>query len=187
MTIIVSDTITLENFLKLPYIDESPAWEYLNGKAIQKTMPGGKNSLLQKRLVGVIDTAGSNYEAFPELRCTCGNRSIVPDVAVVATNQIPLDENGDIISTGIDFAPAWIIEILSPDQSQTKVTGNILHCMKHGTQLGWLIDPSERSVIVYQCNCLPDLLTELDVLPVLADMNLTLSVNDIFAWLQRVK
>jgi len=27
-----------------------------------------------------------------------------------------------------------------PDQSQTKVTGNILHCLKHGSRLGWLID-----------------------------------------------
>lgn len=186
MTAIVTENSTLEEFLKIPYIDESPAWEYINGQAIQKTMPGGKHSLLQKRLVGAIDTAGSNYEAFPELRCTFGNRSIVADIAVVASNQIPLDENGDITSTGINFAPAWIIEILSPDQSQTRVTGNILHCMRNGTQLGWLIDPYERSVIVYRLDCLPDILSEVDILPILEGMNLKLTVNDIFAWLQRV-
>ncbi|AUT02592.1 hypothetical protein CLI64_20585 [Nostoc sp. CENA543] len=186
MTAIVTTNSTLVEFLQLPYIDESPAWEYINGQAIQKTMPGGKHSLLQKRLVGVIDTAGSNYEAFPELRCTVGNRSIVADIAVVASNEIPLDENGDISSTGINFAPAWIIEILSPDQSQTRVTGNILHCMRNGTQLGWLIDTYERSIIVYRLACLPDILSGADVLPVLEGMNLTLDVNDIFAWLQRV-
>jgi len=43
----------------------------------------------------------------------------------------------------------WTIEILVPDQSQTKVTKNILHCLKQGTQTGWLIDPEEQSVFVY--------------------------------------
>ncbi|MBW4645035.1 MAG: Uma2 family endonuclease [Goleter apudmare HA4340-LM2] len=181
----VPKSTTLEEFLKLPYIEESPAWEYINGGAIQKPMGGGKHSLLQKHLVAVIDALGSNYEAFPELRCTCGNRSVVPDVVVISTNQLPLDENGDIIDGGIDFAPAWVIEILSPAQSQTKVTGNILHCLRNGSQLGWLIDPSERSILVYQPNSLPDLLAGKDILPVLEDLNLTLSVDEIFACLQR--
>ncbi|MFS0516870.1 Uma2 family endonuclease [Nostoc sp. UIC 10607] len=179
------ESTTLEEFLKLPYIEESPAWEYINGEAIQKPMGGAKHSLLQKRLVAVIDALGSNYEAFPELRCNCGNRSVVPDVVVISTNQIPLDESGDIISSGIDFAPPWIIEILSPSQSQTKVTGNILHCLKNGSQLGWLIDPSERCILVYQPNSLPDLLAGKDILPVLEDLNLTLSVDEVFTWLQR--
>ena len=180
--ITVPESTTLEKFLKLPYIEESPAWEYINGEAIQKPMGGGKHSLLQKRLVAVIDGLGTNYEAFPELRCTCGNRSVVPDVVVISTNQIPLDESGDIISNGIDFAPPWIIEILSPAQSQTKVTGNILHCLRNGSQLGWLIDPSERCILVYQPNSLPDLLAGQDILPVLEDLNLTLSVNEVFAF-----
>jgi Uma2 family endonuclease len=182
--IIFPESTTLKEFLKLPYIEESPAWEYINGDAIQKPMGGGKHSLLQKRLVAAIDGLGSNYEAFPELRCTCGNRSVVPDVVIISSNQIPLDESGEIISSGIDFAPAWVIEILSPAQSQTKVTGNILHCLRNGSQLGWLIDPSERCILVYQPNSLPDLLAGQDILPVLEDMNLTLSVNEVFAWLQ---
>ncbi|MBW4425143.1 MAG: Uma2 family endonuclease [Nostoc desertorum CM1-VF14] len=183
--ITVLESTNLEEFLKLPYIEESPAWEYINGEVIQKPMGGAKHSLLQKRLVAVIDALGSNYEAFPELRCTCGNRSVVPDVVVISTNQLPLDENGEIISSGINFAPAWVIEILSPTQSQTKVTGNILHCLRNGSRLGWLIDPSERCILVYQPNSLPDLLAGQDILPVLEDLNLTLSVDEIFAWLQR--
>ncbi|BAY93463.1 MULTISPECIES: Uma2 family endonuclease [unclassified Tolypothrix] len=183
----VTESKTIEEFLKLPYIEESPAWEYINGEAIQKPMGGGKHSLLQKRLVAVIDGLESDYEAFPELRCTFGNRSVVPDVVVISTNQLPLDENGEIISIGIDFAPAWLIEILSPTQSQTKVTGNILHCLRNGSQLGWLIDPNERCILVYQPNSLPDLLSGKDILPVLADLNLTLSVDDVFAWLNRKK
>lgn len=175
---------TLEEFLQLPYIDESPAWEYINTIISQKPMGGGKHSLLQKRLIAGIDATASNYEAFPELRCTFGNRSVVPDVSVVAKDRLPVDENGDIISTGIDFAPNWVIEILSPDQSQTKVTGNILYCIRNGSLLGWLIDPSERSIIVYQPDTLPSLLTLKDILPVLPGINFTICVDDVFAWLK---
>ena len=174
---------SLEEFLQLAYIDESPAWEYINAKVVQKPMGGGKHSLLQKRLVVAIDAATNHCEAFPELRCSFGNRSVVPDVVVVEANQLPLDENGDIVSTGIEFAPPWVIEILSPDQSQTKVTGNILHCIKHGTKLGWLLDPNERSILVYQPNSLPDLLSGADILPVLEGVSLTLTVDDVFAWM----
>lgn len=136
-------------------------------------------------MVAAIDGTGSNYEAFPELRCSFGNRSVVPDVVVVATNRLPLDENGDIATTGIEFAPDWVIEILWLNQSQTKVTGNILHCLRHGSQMGWLIDPDDRSVLVYQRDRLPDLLAGADILPVLDTINLTLSVDEIFSWLQR--
>lgn len=183
MTVVLGTS--LEEFLQLTYIDESPAWEYINAKVVQKPMGGGKHSLLQKRLVAAIDAGCSDCEAFPELRCSFGNRSVVPDVVVMEANQLPLDKNGDIVSTGIEFAPPWVIEILSPDQNQTKVTGNILHCIKHGTKLGWLLDPNERSILVYQPNSLPDLLSGADILPVLDGVSLTLTVDDVFSWLKR--
>jgi Uma2 family endonuclease len=85
----------------------------------------------------------------------------------------------------IEESPAWVIEILSPNQSQTKVTGNILHCLRHGSQLGWLIDPNERSVLVYHCDRLPDLLTGTELLPVLEEVELNLSVEQMFGWLRR--
>ena len=44
--------------------------------------------------------------------------------------------------------PDWTIEILSPAQSTTKVLKNISHCLACGTQMGWLIDPTDRSVFI---------------------------------------
>jgi Uma2 family endonuclease len=184
MTVAVPERLTLEQFLKLPCIEESPAWEYTHGEAIQKPMPGGKQSRLQSRLGGAINASSLRYEAFPELRCTVGGRSLVPDLVVLARNQIPLDENGEIISTGITIAPPWIIEILSPDQSQMKVTRNILHMLRHGAQMGWLIDPDERVVLVYRPNCLPDELTDADQLPCLSGAELSLTVKEMFGWLK---
>lgn len=184
MTIAISQPLTLEQFLKLPYIEDSPAWEFIQGEAIQKPMPGGKHSRLQSRLGGTINATDSPYEAFPELRCTVGGRSIVPDLVVLAKNQIPVDTNGEIISTGINSAPDWMIEILSPEQSQMKVTRNILHSLRHGGQMGWLIAPDERVVLVYRPDCLPDELTDDAQLPCLPGVDLVLTVEQMFGWLK---
>jgi Uma2 family endonuclease len=179
-------TLTLDEFLKLP--ETKPASEYINGQIIQKPMPQGKHSQLQGKLLTAINEVSEAQQialAFPELRCTFGGRSIVPDVAMFAWERIPLDENGDVANV-FEAAPDWTIEILSPDQSQTKVTGNILHCLKHGSRLGWLIDPDERSVLVYPLGQQPELLREpKDVLPVpdlLAGWQVT--VGDLFGWLR---
>lgn len=167
MVQIPEKTITLEEFLKLP--ETKPAIEYINGQVIQKPMLQGKHSKLQGKLVTAINQVVENQKialAFPELRCTFGGRSIVPDVSVFAWDQIPVDDNGDITNV-FPICPDWTIEILSPDQGPTKVTGNILHCLKHGCQMGWLIDPEERSVLIYPSGQQPEFLQEeQDTLPV---------------------
>jgi Uma2 family endonuclease len=179
-------TITLEAFLKLP--ETKPASEYIDGRIIQKPMPQGKHSIIQGELITAINAVVKKQRvahAFPELRCTFGGRSIVPDVSVFTWNRIPVDANGDIANV-FPFCPDWTIEILSPDQSSTKVTGNILHCLKNGCQMGWLIDPEERSLLIFPPGQQPELLeAEQDVLPVptLAS-TLQLTIGDVFGWLK---
>lgn len=73
--------------------------------------------------------------ALTELRRTFGGRSLVPDIAVFAWENIPLDETGDI---GYRFSipPNWMIKILSPQQPQTRVIDNILFCLNSRAELG---------------------------------------------------
>lgn len=184
MTIALPKSKSLADFLQLPDIDSSPAWEFIEGVVWTKPMLGGKHSRLQVRLASAINIAVQSYEAFPELRCTFGRRSIVPDLAVLASIRIPIDENGEIISTGIDFAPNWVIEILSPDQSHTRVTRKILHCLRHGCEIGWLIDPIDRVVLVYRGDRLPSEFTGDMLLPCLSEISLELTVDQMFGWLK---
>lgn len=178
-------TLTLEAFLKLS--ETKPTSEYINGQVIQKPMSQGKHSKLQGNLVTAINQVAENQKlalAFPELRCTFAGRSIVPDVAVFAWNRIPVDESGDI-ANAFSIHPDWTIEILSPDQNPTKVIGNILHCLNQGCQMGWLIDPAERSVIVYPAGQQPSLLQEAqERLPVPDLVSVQLTVSDVFGWLK---
>ncbi|MBD2097918.1 Uma2 family endonuclease [Trichocoleus sp. FACHB-591] len=186
MVQIPTKALSLEEFLQQP--ETEPASEYINGQVIQKPMPQGKHSTIQGELVNAINAVTKPQKtalAFPELRCTFGGRSIVPDVAVFTWGRIPLDASGEIANT-FDTHPDWTIEILSPDQSQTRVTGNILHCLNHGTQLGWLIDPAERSVLVYPPGQQPELLQDSQDLLLtpnwIADLHLT--IEDLFGWLK---
>ncbi|MGK7879381.1 MAG: Uma2 family endonuclease [Crocosphaera sp.] len=179
-------SLTLDEFLQLP--ETKPAQEYINNKIIQKPMPQGKHSRIQGKLVSIIEqlaTESSIAIALPELRCTFGGRSLVPDVVILQWNRIPREENGDIANSCLTH-PDWTIEILSPNQSYVKVTGNILHCLNYGTELGWLIDPETQSIIVFIHQQQPLLLEDVeDSLPVpkfLSELQLT--VGDIFSWLK---
>jgi len=177
--------LTLEEFLEQP--ETEPASEYIDGQIIQKPMPQGEHSAIQTELAPAINAALRSKRiarAFSELRCTFGGRSIVPDIAVFTWERIPRQENGKVANT-FAIAPDWTIEILSPDQSQTKVTKNILHCLKYDSKMGWLIDPEEQSVFVYRSDRATDVFDESEArLPVpefAKDFNLT--VGELFNWL----
>jgi Uma2 family endonuclease len=52
--------------------------------------------------------------------------------------------------------------------------------LKHGSQLGWLIDPEERIGLEFHPAQLPTEFSAAEVLPVLPGLELTLTVADVF-------
>lgn len=182
----IEKKLTLKEFLQLP--ETKPASEYIEGEIYQKPMPQAKHSRIQTKLVIAIENIVSKNQvasAFTELRCTFGNRSLVPDLCVLKWANIPRDNQGELLNK-INIAPDWVIEILSPSQNLTKVTKNILFCLKHGCQLGWLIDPEDKSILVYYPDKVAEYFEEAnDKLPIpnfMPELNLT--VGDIFNWLK---
>ena len=77
-----------------------------------------------------------------------------------------------------------MIEILALDQSSNPVTGHILNCLKHRCQLGWLIAPDDRSIIIFQPHQQPELFHQGDRLVVLAGVELELTAEQGFSWLK---
>ena len=183
----IAKPLTLEQFLQMP--ETKPASEYIDNEIIQKNMPKGQHSYLQYEICHAVNQLTKSQKiayAFPELRCTFDNRSIVPDIAVFQWQNIPFLENGEIPDQ-FNLAPDWMIEILSPDQNANKVIGKILHSLQHGTQLGWFLDPSDRSILTFLPERQPVLMTGGDRLPVLDKVSLELSVDAIFGWLKMGK
>ena len=178
-------SLTLEDFLALP--ETKPASEYIDGQIIQKPMPQGEHSTLQGDLVSTINAAlkpPKIARAYPELRCTFGGRSIVPDVAVFQWGRIPRRADGRV-ENAFTVAPDWTIEILSPGQSHTKVIRNIFHCLEHGAELEWLLDPAESCVFVYDADQSVKMFEMSDVvLPVPGfAKTVQLTVEEMFGWL----
>ena len=182
----ISPPITLAEFLAQP--ETKPAREFVTGQVIQKEMPQGKHSRLQSRLVTVInDRAEADHLALalPELRCTFGERSLVPDIAVFEWSRLPFDADGDIANM-FNRAPDWTIEILSPGQSSSRVVDNLLYCLNAGGQMGWLINPQDKDVLVFPAGKQPiavrgaeELLPIPDFMPALE-----LSLGEVFGWLK---
>ncbi|ODH01567.1 hypothetical protein A4S05_28450 [Nostoc sp. KVJ20] len=183
MTTATPSSLTLEEFLKLP--ETKPASEFIDGQIYQKPMPQGKHSRLQLKFCDAVNQVAESSQialAFPELRCSFAERSVIPDAAVFIWERIPFEADGEV-PNAFEIYPDWTVEILSPEQRATKVISNILHCLKHGTQIGWLIDPEERLILAFLPGQEPIELIGSDCLPTPKFLTLDLTVEQIFGWL----
>ncbi len=181
---VTPQTLSLEDFLKLP--ETKPAREYINGQIISKPIPKGRHSRLQGKLCAAINQAAEEQKiayAFPKLRRTFGGRSIVPDIAVFKWENIAFNVDGDV-PDNFTNPPDWTIEILSPEQKPNKVIGNILHCLQFGTRLGWFLDPEDFSILVFTAGNQPLLVQTEEPLPVLPEIALNLTPEQVFGWLK---
>lgn len=174
---------TLGEFLQLP--ETKPASEFINQKITQKPMPQGEHSRLQIKLCTVINQIAEKPKiayAFPELRCTFGGQSIVPDISVFRWERIPVQSSGRIANR-FEIHPDWAIEILSPDQQQTLVLSKLLHCSQNGTELGWFIDSGTESILTIFPNQRVEIFQGATQLLVMNEIPLELTAEQIFSWL----
>jgi Uma2 family endonuclease len=169
---------SLAEFISQPNIEASPAWELINGGAIQKPMPTLFHSRLQYNLVNYINRHTDRFEAVQELRCLVPPFSPVPDISIIALDRLP-NEDGPL-----EGAPDWLIEIRSPDQSTLDLQNKILHCLSNGTQLAWLIDLARQQVWVWLGDALPLVLSGAETLPSLGDLP-QLTVNAVVGMTRR--
>jgi Uma2 family endonuclease len=173
---ILSKLLTLEEFLELP--EKKPALEFEDGVVTRKPVPKGKHSRLQRVLLDVFERVGGPRKlacAFPELRTTFTGRSYVPDVAVYLWERIPRDEQGEIAN---DFftPPDLAVEVVSPKEGVTGLVRKCLWYVANGVRIALLVDPADRSVLVFRLGQAPAALRgddPIDVEEVLPGFSLT--------------
>jgi Uma2 family endonuclease len=147
---VTQQRLTIEQFLKLP--EKEPALEFEDGLVSQKLSPKGQHSRLQWKLSELVNRFAEPRKlavAFPELRATFGGRSYVPDVAVYRWERIPRTPAGEVAN---DFTepPDIAMEVVSPAQSVNALLRRCLWYVAHGVQLAVLVDPGDRSAIVFR-------------------------------------
>lgn len=174
---------TLEEFLALP--ETEPASEFIEGTVVQKPMSKGSHSRLQAKLVRCLnDALEPALLAFPELRCTFGGRSLVPDISLFDVRRIPGAESGEI-AEDFHLAPDLAVEIVSLDQDANELVEKLGFCLCSGVRLGWLIDPHRRQVLVFRQDALPQHLPSDGTLEdrlLLGEFRLALA--ELFGWLK---
>jgi Uma2 family endonuclease len=181
---VIYDGLTLEQFLRLP--EAKPALEYVDGKVVQKVSPKTTHSVLQMNFIArPLDFARPRKLGlpYPELRCTFGKRSLVPDIAFFARGHIPKDKYGKRVED-VYLPPDLAIEIISPGQTIKNLSARMIWCVQNGVRLAWLIQPTKSRVYVFHPDRARtilepgDSLSGEDVLPGFA-----LPLDEMFGWL----
>jgi Uma2 family endonuclease len=59
----------------------------------------------------------------------------------------------------------------------------LLHCVDHGTELGWLLDSEDENILLVLPEHRIQILEGSQTVPVLSGIDLSLTVSQIFEWL----
>jgi len=155
--------MSLDEFLALP--EEEPALEFApDGTVTQKVSPKGRHSSLQGGFIELIHNFARPRRlarAFAELRTVFGGAAYVPDVAVYRWERISPTAEGEVPD---DFTepPDIAVEIISPGQTVTSLVRKCIWYVEHGVTLALLLDPPDRSVLLFRPNALPRALRSAD-------------------------
>src|SRR5579863_10409263 len=134
--------------------DVKPALEWVNNRVLQKVSPEHRHARAQRRFAAALgawaDARGCGdvgtewrFQVQPpgEIR-----RSLVPDVAYLSYERMPLDE---LEVTGAPaVAPDVVVEIRSPGDRQTDIDEKVRVYLSAGTRAIFLVDPEVKTVIV---------------------------------------
>ena len=178
--------ISLEEFLRMPGIEEPPGLEYIDGHIERNMLSQFNHVLIQTKLGSILDRfseAESLGESFTELRCTFAGRSILPDGSFLVNERIPLDESAEICDE-ITIPPDIHVEIISPDRGVGKSREKLRHSTLNGCSLGILIHPGRKVIEIYRPGVESEILPlegAIDFAPVLPGK--ILAVSDVFGWL----
>jgi len=138
--------LTLEEFLRLP--EEEPPLEYEDGRITQKVSPQNQHAVVQGELTTWINAHARPRKiafAFPELRTTHANSSLVPDIAVLRWARIPRNASGEV-ANDTSLVPDIAVEITSPEQSAASLVAKCRRYLANGADRALLVDLQARTV-----------------------------------------
>ena len=152
--------ISVGDFVRL-YEDDGP-FEIIRGKRIKRMPPvAGHNLIANLLLRALIAFLAKNPigEAFLEAafvlpdaddkQWVTGSRT--PDVSFYAAARLDdyRAENSDWKAKPYFLPPDLVVEIISPNDSYSKVTDKVDLYLEDGVRMVWVIDPQRSKVTVY--------------------------------------
>lgn len=158
--------ITVEEFARMPDPPDASRQELVRGVILAMPLAGGRHgaccSRVGRRLGNFVDekqlgTVTSNGTGFITERGPDTVRGA--DVAFWSKERLP-----DVPKGFIGVAPDLAVEVLSLDDSFSRVQAKVADYLAHGVRLLWIVDPEDRSVTVYRPDQAMRILGEADTL-----------------------
>lgn len=145
----VGERMTLDEFLALPPV--KPNVEYVDGVVEQKMAAKPVHGSLQSFLAEVMNQTARPRrlgKAYSETRFVTPTWSPVPDVSYYRRERI--HRRGRRAPEDFLEAPDIAVEIVSPDQSVTRLIEKCLRYVSLGAQVTLLIDPDDEAVLAFR-------------------------------------
>ena len=133
--------ISVEEYLSTSY---DPDCDYVDGEVLERNVGEKDHSKIQRRLIVYLDAHAKRWDisVFPEQRVQVSTtRFRVPDICVVAGA-----EPDEQIFTR---PPALCIEILSPEDTMTRMQERINDYLSFGVPHVWILDPRTKRAYDY--------------------------------------
>ena len=138
--------MTEEEFLE-KYADELPSYEFVNGEVTQKPMTKKTHMMLTDECSGLLRDyrkrvgGMSGPEPTVNFSDTLNRIYRVPDVAYWAPGK---ERGGEVM-----LPPTLAIEVPSPGQTMRELREKCRFMRAGGTDVCWLVDPTRRTVEVF--------------------------------------
>jgi Uma2 family endonuclease len=165
---------TVREYLRTSW---SPDREYVDGRIEERNLGEKEHSIIQRFLtfLFMLKRAEWGVEVFPELRTQTKPRNFrVPDVLVVRA--------GEKFERYVTQPPLIAIEILSPEDTLTRMQEKASEYCSFGVDNIWIIDPESRIAYRYTASGLEEVRTGELTVP---ETPIRVVLSDLFAELDR--
>lgn len=152
MTTVAQQLLTAEEFSRLPNPKDGSLQELIRGVIVTMPPPKGLHGICCSRVNRKI----GNFVEAQNLGYTTSNDAGFilhrapdtvrgPDVAFYSFERVP-----EIPEGYFQVAPDLAAEVVSPDDSHSRLLEKTVLYLKHGVRIVWLVDPELRIVSVYR-------------------------------------
>jgi Uma2 family endonuclease len=145
--------ITAEQFVRMPAPPDGSKQELVRGVIVTMPPPGFRHGLRQVRVSRLLDEFATRNRLG---RVTVESGVVTehdpdtvrgPDVSYWSAERLPLDQEPEGYP---DVAPDLCAEILSPGNKGPRVRDKLREYFDRGVRMVWVVDPEDRTVIVYK-------------------------------------
>jgi len=143
-----------EEMREITLPEAKPAYEWVNGRAVQKVSPKRKHGLAQARFSAALEAWARKHApgtVATEWRFRVQppgevRRPLVPDVGFLSYKRMPLKVQETTEEPGV--APDVVVEILSQGDRRRDVEEKIRVYLAAGTDVVFLVDPKRQTVTI---------------------------------------